>query len=91
MCVFILVCLLSSQLGSYLLSMCYSDSEVWAGDNRGILHAFSMQAGFFKPLSQFDVGHTSLVTGIHRSPGSLYTCSADRTIKVRPVSLVKPV
>uniref|UniRef100_A0A8C7T8G3 F-box and WD repeat domain containing 9 n=1 Tax=Oncorhynchus mykiss TaxID=8022 RepID=A0A8C7T8G3_ONCMY len=70
------------QLGSYLLSMCYSDSEVWAGDNRGILHAFSMQAGFFKPLSQFDVGHTSLVTGIHRSPGSLYTCSADRTIKV---------
>ncbi|XP_014058149.2 F-box/WD repeat-containing protein 9 [Salmo salar] len=70
------------QLSSYLLSMCYSDSEVWAGDNRGMLHAFSMQAGFFKPLSQFDVGHTSLVTGIHRSPGSLYTCSADRTIKV---------
>nr|XP_046190135.1 F-box/WD repeat-containing protein 9-like [Oncorhynchus gorbuscha] len=70
------------QLGSYLLSMCYSDSEVWAGDNQGMLHAFSMQAGFFKPLSQFDVGHTSLVTGIHRSPGSLYTCSADRTIKV---------
>ncbi|KAL0993377.1 hypothetical protein UPYG_G00106970 [Umbra pygmaea] len=70
------------QLSSYLLSMCYSGSEVWAGDNRGMLHAFSMQAGCFKPLSQFDVGHTSLVTGIHRSPGSLYTCSADRTIKV---------
>ncbi|XP_041735119.1 F-box/WD repeat-containing protein 9 isoform X1 [Coregonus clupeaformis] len=70
------------QLGSYLLSMCYSGSEVWAGDNRGMLHAFSMQAGSIKPLSQFDVGHTSLVTGIHRSPGSLYTCSADRTIKV---------
>ncbi|CAB1342427.1 unnamed protein product, partial [Coregonus sp. 'balchen'] len=41
-------------------------SEVWAGDNRGMLHAFSMQAGSVKPLSQFDVGHTSLVTGIHR-------------------------
>ncbi|XP_010872327.1 F-box/WD repeat-containing protein 9 [Esox lucius] len=70
------------QLSSYLLSMCYSGSEVWAGDNRGTLHAFSMQAGSFKAISQFDVGHTSLVTGIHRSPGSLYTCSADRTIKV---------
>ncbi|KAM4597842.1 F-box/WD repeat-containing protein 9 isoform 2-T2 [Polymixia lowei] len=70
------------RLSSYLLSMSYSGSEVWAGDNRGMLHAFSMQAGVLKPLSQFDVGHTSLVTGIHKSPGSLYTCSSDCTIKV---------
>lgn len=47
-----------------------------------MLHSFSMQAGTIKPLSQFDVGHTALVTGIHRSLGSLYTCSTDRTIKV---------
>ncbi|KAM7372112.1 hypothetical protein PAMP_009306 [Pampus punctatissimus] len=70
------------RLGSYLLSMSYSDKEVWAGDNRGMLHSFSMQAGVLKSLSQFDVGHTALVTGIHRSPGSLYTCSSDRTVKV---------
>ncbi|XP_053194307.1 F-box/WD repeat-containing protein 9 [Scomber japonicus] len=70
------------RLGSYLLSMSYSDKEVWAGDNRGMLHSFSMQAGVLKLLSQFDVGHTALVTGIHRSPGSLYTCSSDRTVKV---------
>ncbi|KAJ7989365.1 hypothetical protein DPEC_G00303770 [Dallia pectoralis] len=70
------------QLSSYLLSMCYSGNELWAGDNRGMLHTFSMEAGSFKLVSQFDVGHTSLVTGIHRSPGTLYTCSADRTIKV---------
>ncbi|KAM3863856.1 F-box/WD repeat-containing protein 9 [Diretmus argenteus] len=70
------------RLSSYLLSMSYSGSEVWAGDNRGMLHAFSMQAGVLKLLSQFDVGHTSLITGIHRSPGSLYTCSSDRTVKV---------
>lgn len=70
------------QLSSYLLSMCYSGSEVWAGDNRGMLHTFSVSAGVLRPVSQFDVGHTSLVTGIHQSPGTLYTCSSDRTIKV---------
>lgn len=69
-------------LKSYLLSMSYSGSEVWAGDSRGMLHAFSMQSGTFKALSQFDVGHTAMVTGIHRSPGSLYTCSSDKTVKV---------
>ncbi|XP_017277474.1 F-box/WD repeat-containing protein 9 [Kryptolebias marmoratus] len=70
------------QLGSYLLSMSHSGSEVWAGDNRGMLHSFSMQAGTLKLLSQFDVGHTALVTGIHRSLGSLYSCSSDGTVKV---------
>ncbi|XP_026181736.1 F-box/WD repeat-containing protein 9 [Mastacembelus armatus] len=70
------------RLSSYVLSMSYSGNEIWAGDNRGMLHSFSMQAGTLKPLSQFDVGHTALVTGIHRSPGSLYTCSSDRTLKV---------
>ncbi|XP_013867951.1 F-box/WD repeat-containing protein 9 [Austrofundulus limnaeus] len=71
-----------TQLRSYLLSMSYSGSEVWAGDNRGLLHSFSMQAGSLKLLSQFDVGHTALVTGIHRSLGSLYSCSSDGTVKV---------
>lgn len=70
------------RLSSYLLSMSYSGCEVWAGDNRGMLHSFSMQAGTLKPLSQFDVGHTALVTGIHKSAGSLYTCSSDCTVKV---------
>lgn len=71
------------QLNSYLVSMSYSGCEAWAGDNTGMLHSFSMQNGSFKSLSQFDVGHTALITGIHRSPGSLYTCSSDRTVKVR--------
>ncbi|KAK5856422.1 hypothetical protein PBY51_008018 [Eleginops maclovinus] len=70
------------RLSSYLLSMSYSGCEIWAGDNSGMLHSFSMQAGTLKPLSQFDVGHTALVTGIHRSAGSLYTCSSDCTVKV---------
>ncbi|XP_032394324.1 F-box/WD repeat-containing protein 9 [Etheostoma spectabile] len=75
-------CLKKLRLSSYLLSMSYSGSEVWAGDNSGMIHSFSMQTGTLKPLSQFDVGHTALVTGIHRSPGSLYTCSSDSTVKV---------
>lgn len=70
------------QLSSYLLCMSYSDCEVWAGDIAGKLHSFSMQDGTLKAMSQIDVGHTALITGIHRSPGSLYTCSSDRTVKV---------
>ncbi|KAK1799229.1 hypothetical protein P4O66_007477 [Electrophorus voltai] len=70
------------QLHSYFLSMSYSGQEVWAGDNHGLVHTFSMNNGSFKPIAQFNVGHTSLVTGVHHSPGSLYTCSSDRTIKV---------
>ncbi|XP_034534382.1 F-box/WD repeat-containing protein 9, partial [Notolabrus celidotus] len=70
------------QLASYLQSMSYSGREVWAGDNSGMIHCFSMQAGTLKPVSRFDVGHVAMITGIHRSAGSLYTCSTDRTVKV---------
>ncbi|XP_034046251.1 F-box/WD repeat-containing protein 9 [Thalassophryne amazonica] len=70
------------QLNSYLLSMSYSDSEFWAGDCKGMIHSFSMEAGMFKHVSQFDVGHTALITGIYKSPGSLYTCSTDCTVKI---------
>lgn len=41
-----------------------------------------MNEGSFKSIAQFNVGHSSMVTGIHHSPGTLYTCSSDRTIKV---------
>lgn len=69
------------QLSSYLLSVCFSGSEVWAGDNRGLLHTFSMSSGCLTPVHQFKT-HTSLVTGVHYTPGALYTCSSDRSIKV---------
>uniref|UniRef100_A0A3Q3W482 Uncharacterized protein n=1 Tax=Mola mola TaxID=94237 RepID=A0A3Q3W482_MOLML len=70
------------RLNSYLVSMSYSGCELWAGDNTGMLHSFSFQAGTLQPLSQFDVGHRARITGIHRSPGSLYTCSSDHAVKI---------
>uniref|UniRef100_W5MGD4 F-box and WD repeat domain containing 9 n=2 Tax=Lepisosteus oculatus TaxID=7918 RepID=W5MGD4_LEPOC len=70
------------QLNSYLLSLCYGGREIWGGDNQGLLHTFTLQGGSFLHVSQFDVGHRSLVTGVHNSPGALYTCSSDNTIKV---------
>ncbi|KAM9785007.1 F-box/WD repeat-containing protein 9 isoform X2 [Syngnathus typhle] len=70
------------RLRSYLYSMSYSDGEIWGGDIGGMLHCFSMQQGVWKHLADFDVGHTAKVTGIHKSPGSLYTCSSDFTVKV---------
>lgn len=69
------------QLRSYLLSLSYSGQEVWAGDNRGLVHTFSLHNSSLTPISQFNI-HRSLVTGVHCAPGALYTCSSDRTIKV---------
>lgn len=69
------------QLSSYLLSMSYSGREVWAGDNRGLVHTFSLHNGSLTPVSQFNI-HSAMVTGIHHSRGTLYTCSSDRTVKV---------
>lgn len=69
------------QLSSYLLSLCYSGLEVWGGDNRGLVHTFSMHNSCLTPISHFNI-HRSLVTGVHSSPGTLYTCSSDRTIKI---------
>uniref|UniRef100_A0A673GI51 Uncharacterized protein n=1 Tax=Sinocyclocheilus rhinocerous TaxID=307959 RepID=A0A673GI51_9TELE len=51
------------------------------GDNRGLLHTFSMHNSSLTPISQFSI-RRSLVTGVHYSPGAVYTCSSDRTIKV---------
>lgn len=78
-----LLCVLFThlQLRSYLLSLSYIDREVWAGDNRGLVHTFSMHNSSLTHISQFNI-HRSLVTGVHYSPGALYTCSSDRTIKV---------
>ncbi|XP_046722160.1 F-box/WD repeat-containing protein 9 isoform X2 [Silurus meridionalis] len=70
------------HLTSYLFSMSYSGREIWAGDYHGLLHTFSMNEGSFKSVAQFNVGHSSRVTGVHNSAGTLYTCSSDRTIKV---------
>lgn len=83
-----LLCVLFTrlQLRSYLLSLSYSGREVWAGDNRGLVHTFSLHNSSLTPISQFNI-HRSLVTGVHCSPGALYTCSSDRTIKVSLLSV----
>ncbi|XDV12480.1 hypothetical protein PO909_001149 [Leuciscus waleckii] len=69
------------QLSTYLLSLCHSGREVWAGDNRGLVHTFSLHNSCLTPISHFNI-HRSLVTGVHSSHGTLYTCSSDRTIKI---------
>ncbi|KAL2076537.1 hypothetical protein ACEWY4_027865 [Coilia grayii] len=73
-------------LGAFLLCMSLSGQEVWGGDNRGSVHTFSLQDGRLHTLHHLNVGHTHLLTGIHYSPGSLYTCSSDRTIKVHSLA-----
>uniref|UniRef100_A0A672H9G3 F-box and WD repeat domain containing 9 n=1 Tax=Salarias fasciatus TaxID=181472 RepID=A0A672H9G3_SALFA len=68
------------KLEPYLKSM--NGKQVWGGDCSGMLHCFSMQPDSFGLVSDFDVGRRKKITGIHKSSGSLYTCSDDRTVKI---------
>uniref|UniRef100_A0A672H964 F-box and WD repeat domain containing 9 n=1 Tax=Salarias fasciatus TaxID=181472 RepID=A0A672H964_SALFA len=73
----------------YLKSM--NGKQVWGGDCSGMLHCFSMQPDSFGLVSDFDVGRRKKITGIHKSSGSLYTCSDDRTVKVGRIAALVTV
>lgn len=70
------------QMDYYLFCMVYEAPQLWAGNNQGQVHVYESQGGTFQHLRCFDVGHTSQITGICHSAGTLYTTSTDKTMKV---------
>ncbi|XP_063302031.1 F-box/WD repeat-containing protein 9 [Pelobates fuscus] len=70
------------QLENYLFCMSYESPQLWAGDNQGLIHVYGSHSGTFQKLRCFDVGHSSQVTDVFHSAGTLYTTSTDKTMKV---------
>ncbi|CAL1539616.1 unnamed protein product [Lymnaea stagnalis] len=70
------------KLASYPLCLSYSCNQLWFGDNSGNLNLHDGTEGVFQYVGSFDVGHTKKVTAVINTPGAIFTCSGDKTVKV---------
>lgn len=75
------------QLENYPMSLNLGHRQLWVGDKTGGIHVYNTTCGQFKHIESCDVGHTGKVTGIIYTPGALFTCCTDTTIKVLEPSL----
>ncbi|XP_059149368.1 F-box/WD repeat-containing protein 9-like [Physella acuta] len=70
------------KLDSYPLCMSYSGNQLWFGDKSGHLHLHDGTEGVFQYAGFYNVSHTEKITGVINTPGAIFTCSGDRTVKV---------
>ncbi|KAK3091231.1 hypothetical protein FSP39_018130 [Pinctada imbricata] len=70
------------QMESYAMDLSFGHQQLWISDKEGKIHLYDATLGQFEFIQTYDVGHTGKATGIIYTPGALFTCSTDKTIKI---------
>ncbi|XP_013079275.2 F-box/WD repeat-containing protein 9-like isoform X1 [Biomphalaria glabrata] len=70
------------KLDKYPLCLSYSNNQLWFGDVSGNLHLHDGTEDVFQYIGTYNVGHTEKMTGLITTPGAIFTCSGDKSIKV---------
>nr|XP_022313045.1 uncharacterized protein LOC111118050 [Crassostrea virginica] len=70
------------QLESYAMDISFGHDQLWVADKDGRLQLYDASLGQFEHILTFDVGHKGKATGVVYTPGALFSCSTDSTIKV---------
>ncbi|CAH1772302.1 unnamed protein product, partial [Owenia fusiformis] len=72
----------SINIGSFAMSMCYNDGQLWVGDKTGHIHLLDPKHGKFDVVQSYETGQSGKITDLHNTLGAIFSASTDKTVNV---------